>query len=47
MAFERFYTFPLGLRSFFRRKQLDQEPKDELREPRAANQGEPCSRHVA
>ena len=32
MTFERFYTLPLRLRSFFRRKQVDQELKDELRD---------------
>jgi len=32
MTFEWFYTFRLRLRSFFRRKQVDQEPKDELRD---------------
>jgi len=31
MTFEWFYTLPLRLRSFFRRKQVDQELKDELR----------------
>jgi hypothetical protein len=32
MTFEWFYTLPLRLRSFFRRKQVDQELKDELRD---------------
>ncbi len=32
MTFEWFYTLPLRLRSFFRRKQVDQELNDELRD---------------
>src|SRR5437016_6986476 len=32
MTFEWFYTLPLRLRSFFRRKQVDQELKDGLRD---------------
>src|SRR6267143_6780769 len=32
MTFEWFYALPLRLRSFFRRKQVDQELKDELRD---------------
>jgi hypothetical protein len=32
MTFEWFYTLWLRLRSFFRRKQVDQELKDELRD---------------
>jgi hypothetical protein len=32
MTFEWFYTLRLRLRSFFRRKQVDQELKDELRD---------------
>jgi hypothetical protein len=41
MTFEWFYTLRLRLRSFFRRKQVDQELKDELsRPPRAANHGD-------
>src|SRR5437588_9747218 len=32
MTFEWFYTLPLRLRAFFRRKQLDLELEDELRD---------------
>jgi macrolide transport system ATP-binding/permease protein len=32
MTFEWLYTFPLRLRSFFRRQQVDNELKDELRD---------------